>query len=199
MHVWVVTWVPWGSGPSLCPGSGLCGRSGPLWTRRTDELTAPVSSGGHGQRASQQLSCSSLCFTNIGDQIYILSSLIHLFCELVSDSSERNRHWLATHAVGSDICADMVVHSGRQSQVKESVGVISPRQSWQMSVELSKRAAIVIPASDIRVPTDEGRETLVLCIIDLREMLNNHLWNHNLNQLQTVDGMSCSRISSNMC
>lgn len=35
---------------------------------------------------------------------------------------------LAAHAVAPDVCADMVVDGGWQSQVEESVGVGSPGQ-----------------------------------------------------------------------
>ena len=54
------TWAPLGSGPSPCPSSGLCGRSAPLWTGRTDAPTAPGSSGGRGQTASPRSPWSSL-------------------------------------------------------------------------------------------------------------------------------------------
>lgn len=64
-----VTSEPSGSGPSPCPGSGLCGRADPLWTWRTDEPTARASSGGPGQTVSQRWSCSTLCFPNTERQI----------------------------------------------------------------------------------------------------------------------------------
>lgn len=58
--------------------------------------------------------------------------------------------------MGSDICADMLVDSGWQGQVEESVGVSSPGQRRQMSVELSERAVIVIEAAQVGVLTEEG-------------------------------------------
>lgn len=73
----LVTWAPWGSGPSLCPGSGLCGRSGPLWTGRTGGPTGPVSSGGHDRKASQQSPCSSLCFTHTADQNNVIKQQVN--------------------------------------------------------------------------------------------------------------------------
>lgn len=57
--------------------------------------------------------------------------------------------------MGSDVPADMVVHGGWQGQVEESVGTVSPRQGRQMSIELRKRAAVVIRAFEVRVFTEE--------------------------------------------
>lgn len=99
-----VTWAPWGSGPSLCPGSGLCGRSAPPWIGKTDELTAPVSSGGHGQRASQRWSCSSLCFTNTADQIETIGQQAnHLFGGLstIPDTDLWFMQWVLMFALTS--------------------------------------------------------------------------------------------------
>lgn len=52
---------PLGSGPSLCLGSDLYGKSDPLWKEWKDVWLTPLSSAGHGQMASQRLSGSSPC------------------------------------------------------------------------------------------------------------------------------------------
>lgn len=80
-------------------------------------------------------------------------------------------HLLAAHAVSFDVCADMVVDCGWQSQVEEPVGLSPTRQTWQMSIELVKRAAVVIPAAQVGVLSEESWETLTLFIWDLRETL----------------------------
>lgn len=80
-----------------------------------------------------------------------------------------DRDWLAAHAAALDVGTDAVVDGGRQSQVEEPVSVSSSRQSWQVSVQLSEAALLIVPASDVRVPTEEGWETLSLLRSDLRE------------------------------
>lgn len=88
------TWEPWGSGPSLSPGSDLSGRFASLWTWRTGVLTAPVSSEGPDQTASQQLTCSTLCheyscLENKCDQ----TAQISLICEKVPTWGSCSGFW----------------------------------------------------------------------------------------------------------
>lgn len=58
--------------------------------------------------------------------------------------------------MGSDVCADVVVDGGGQSQVEESMGIGSRRQRRQVSAELGERVAIIITASKVGVLTEEG-------------------------------------------
>lgn len=72
--------------------------------------------------------------------------------------------------MGSDVCADMVVDGGWQSQIEQPVSVSSPRQRWQMGAELVEWISVIIPATQVGVLAEEDWETLTLSMINLREI-----------------------------
>ena len=83
--------------------------------------------------------------------------------------SEADRHSLEAHAVSADVGADTVIDGRRESQVEESVGVGPAGQRGQVGVELGEGAPLVIPAAQVGVSTEEGRQTLTLILRNLTD------------------------------
>lgn len=69
----------------------------------------------------------------------------------------------------ADVGADVVIDGGRESQVEEPVGVCPAGQGAQVGVELGEGGPFVIPAAQVGVSTEEGRQTLALVLRNLRD------------------------------
>lgn len=83
------------------------------------------------------------------------------------EGSEAERHSLEAHAAGANVGADVVIDGGRESQVEESVGTGPAGQRGQMGIELGEGGPLVIPAAQVGVSTEEGRQTLTLILRNL--------------------------------
>lgn len=77
-------------------------------------------------------------------------------------------YWLGAHAVVLDVFSNTVVDGGRQCQVEQTVGIGRPRQRHDVCIELGEGAlGCVIPA-DVRVPAEEGSQTVRFGFCHLR-------------------------------
>lgn len=68
-----------------------------------------------------------------------------------------------------DVAGDVVVDRWWQSQVEEPVGLLASGQRQDVSVQFGEGALICILPTDVGVPAEEGRQTLCVCVLHLRE------------------------------
>lgn len=68
-----------------------------------------------------------------------------------------------------DVLGDLVVDGGGQRQVEEAVCVRSAGQRRDVSVELAEGTLVIVLPTDVRVPLEERRQPLRLCVRHLRQ------------------------------
>lgn len=62
----------------------------------------------------------------------------------------------------TDVFGDIVINRGRERQIKEAVGLGPARQGQDVRVEFGEGTLVVVFPADVRVPAEEGRQTLRL-------------------------------------